>query len=229
MVPYYFQLARALIRLDEKSQPASMRAFHELFNGLGSAASFGMQFVMANLWFFGPIARRQMEAVPQTDASIRTTTAFTMMNSGVKDNILPHTAEALVNMRLLPGDTISQVCKRVKEIINDDKVVLEVVEDANWEASPLSPTDTNAYRSLGKSIRQVFDGVPVAPYLVLGATDSRYYAPISDAVYRFSPFEVTSEDLHRMHGINERIGVDALGKMVEFFHHLIRDWSGEDL
>ena len=223
------RLARALVRLNENSQPVSMQAFHALFAGLGSAASFGMQFVMANLWFFGPIARRQMEAVPQTDASIRTTTAFTMINSGIKDNILPHSAEALVNMRLLPGDTISQVCNRVKKFINDDKVKLEVVENAHWEASPLSPTDTKAYLSLGKAIRQVFNGVPVAPYLVLGATDSRYYAPISDAVYRFSPFEVTTEDLHRMHGINERISIDALGKMVAFFHHLIRDWSSEEL
>ena len=223
------RLARALVRLDSNPQPVSMRAFREMFKSLGAAASFGMQFVMANLWFFGPIARRQMEDNPQVNASIRTTTAFTMIHSGVKENVLPHSAEALVNMRLLPGDTIRIVCNRVRKIINDDKIKLEVIENANWEASPLSATDTNAYRSLEKTISQVFDGIAVAPYLVLGATDSRYYAPISNSVYRFTPFEMTPEDLHRMHGIDERIGITDFAKMVQFFHQLIPVWSVEDL
>jgi carboxypeptidase PM20D1 len=223
------RLARALIRLDNSPQPVSIRAFREMFKSLGTAASFGMQFVMANLWFFGPIARRQMEDNPQVNASIRTTTAFTMIHSGVKENVLPHSAEALVNMRLLPGDTIRIVCNRVRKIIKDDRVKFEVIEGANWEASPLSPTDTNAYKSLERTISQVFDGVAVAPYLVLGATDSRYYAPISDSVYRFSPFEMAPEDLNRMHGINERLSVEALKKMVQFFHHLITAWSNEEL
>ena len=82
---------------------------------------------------------------------------------------------------------------------------------------------------LKHTIRKVFDGVAVAPYLVMGATDARYYAPISEAAYRFSPFKLTAEDLGRMHGIDERIAVESYGKMIVFFHELMQAWGQADL
>jgi carboxypeptidase PM20D1 len=223
------RLARALARLDARRMPVNMKALQDLFKGLGAATSFGMQFVFSNLWFFGPIARQQVQENPQTDATVRTTTALTIVQGGVKDNILPHSAEAIVNMRLLPGDTIAKTCERVRKIINDDQVHFEPVENAYWEASPVSSTDSAAFHTLSDSIRQVFDGVVVAPFLVLGATDARYYAGLSDSVYRFSPYQVTSVDIGRVHGIDERLSVEGMGKMVAFFVHLMRAWSGEDL
>ncbi|OJX40871.1 MAG: hypothetical protein BGO78_12415 [Chloroflexi bacterium 44-23] len=219
------RLARALAKLDANPQPAHMKALKELYAHLGPAASFGMQFVFANLWFFGPIVRRMVEANPQSDASVRTTTALTMLKAGVKENILPHSAEAIVNMRLLPGDTIASVCARVRKIIGDEKVMFEPMVGGYWEASPVSDTDIPAYKLLALTIRQVFDGIPVAPYLVLGATDARYYAPVSQAVYRFTPYLSTKNDLNRMHGIDERLSVESMGKMVVFFYQLIRLWS----
>ena len=214
------RLARALAKLDANPQPAHMKALKELYAHLGPAASFGMQFVFANLWLFGPVVRRMVQANPQSDASIRTTTALTMLKAGVKENILPHSAEAIVNMRLLPGDTIASVCARVRKIIGDEKVMFEPMAGGYWEASPVSDTDTAAYKLLALTIRQVFDGIPVAPYLVLGATDARYYAPVSRAVYRFTPYLSTKNDLNRMHGIDERLSVESMGKMVVFFYQL---------
>lgn len=219
------RLARALAKLDANPQPVRMKAIKDLYANLGAAASFGMQFVFANLWLFGPIARRQVESNPQSDASIRTTTALTIVKAGVKDNVLPHSAEAIVNMRLLPGDTIAKVCERVRRIINDDRVTFEPVEEGHWEASPVSDTNTPAYKLLALTIQRVFDGVPVAPYLVLGATDARYYAPVSNAVYRFTPYLMTKNDMNRMHGIDERLSVEGMGKMVVFFHQLVKLWG----
>lgn len=219
------RLSKALARLADKQQPIRMKALKDLYTGLGSTASFGMQFIFANLWFFGPIAKKQVEANPQTNASIRTTTALTMIKGGVKENVLPHTAEAIVNMRLLPGDSIAKVCDRVRKIIDDEQVRFEPVEDGYWEASPISDIDIPPYKLLDLTIRKVFEDVAVAPYLVLGATDARYYAEISDSVFRFCPFVLGKEDLQRMHGIDERLSVEGLGKMVQFFHELIRVWS----
>lgn len=219
------RLSKALARLADNPQPVRMKALKDLYAGLGSTASFGMQFVFANLWFFGPIAKKQVEANPQTNASIRTTTALTMIKGGVKENVLPHTAEAIVNMRLLPGDTIAKVCDRVRKIIDDELVRFEPVEDGYWEASPVSETSAPPYKLLDLTIRKVFENVSVAPYLVLGATDARYYAEISDSVFRFCPFVLGKEDLQRMHGIDERLSVEGLGKMVQFFHELVRVWG----
>ena len=223
------RLARALTRLNDNPQPVRMKALKELMNNLGAAASFGMQFVFANLWFFRPVVKMQAEANNTTNAMIRTSTALTIVNAGVKENVLPANAEAIVNFRLLPGDSIATVCERVRKIIRDDKVEFEPVKEAAWEASPVTSTDTNSYIILKHTIRKVFDGLAVAPYLVMGATDARYYASISDAAYRFSPFKLTAEDLGRMHGINERISVESYGSMIAFFHELMQAWSQAEL
>lgn len=223
------RLSRALARLDANPQPVRLNALRDLFKNLGSAASFGMQFVFSNLWFFSPIVKMQAESSHTTNAMIRTSTALTIVKGGVKDNVLPATAEAIVNFRLLPGDSIAKVCDRVRKIINDEQVEFEPVADAAWEASPVSSTDTKSYLILKHTVRRVFDGVPVAPYLVMGATDARYYAGITDAAYRFSPFHLTAEDLNRMHGIDERISVESYGKMIAFFHELMQAWTQADL
>ncbi len=223
------RLSRALAKLDANPQPVRLNALRELFKNLGSAASFGMQFVFSNLWFFGPIVKMQAESNHTTNAMIRTSTALTIVNGGVKDNVLPATAEAIVNFRLLPGDSIAKVCDRVRKIIKDDQIEFEPVADAAWEASPVTSTDTKSYLILKHTIRRVFDGVPVAPYLVMGATDARYYAAITDAAYRFSPFHLTAEDLNRMHGIDERISIESYGKMIAFFHELMQAWTQADL
>ncbi|HTX79954.1 MAG TPA: hypothetical protein VMC62_09810, partial [Longilinea sp.] len=67
--------------------------------------------------------------------------------------------------------------------------------------------------------------IPTAPYLVLGFTDARYYTEICKQVYRFTPFVVDPEDMERVHGINERISVETMGKMVQFYAQLIRVWA----
>lgn len=223
------RLARALVQLENNQMPVHYQALTDLFRGLGAAASFSMQFVIANLWLFAPFIRKRLEQNAEMNASIRTTTALTMLRGGVKDNVLPNSAEAVANFRLLPGDTIASVCEHVRKVVNDDQVHFEPVENAFWEASPVSSTDNQAFSLLNQTIRQVFSNVVVAPYLVLGATDSRYYPVISDAVYRFSPYVLTSDDLKRMHGIDEKLSVDAMEKMVVFFYHLLQNWTGEEL
>ena len=72
----------------------------------------------------------------------------------------------------------------------------------------------------------MFPGVLVAPSLVLGATDSRYFVGISDDVYRFTPLRLGADDLSRIHGTNERIGVEQYGAMVGFYAQLIRNSAG---
>lgn len=223
------RLARALARLDANPQPVRLKALKDLISNLGSAASFGMQFVFSNLWFFRPIIKMQAEANNTSNAMIRTSTALTIVNGGIKENVLPANAEAIVNFRLLPGDSIASVCDRVRKIINDDQVEFEPVPDGAWEASPVSSTDTKSYLILKHTVRKVFEGLAVAPYLVMGATDARYYASISDAAYRFSPFKLTAEDLGRMHGIDERISEESYGKMILFFHELMQAWGQADL
>lgn len=160
------------------------------------------------------------------NAMIRTTHAATMIKGGIKDNILPALASAKVNCRLLPGDSVQNVIDHFIKVICDPRIMISIDEKSGgWSASDLSPIDTPAYLSLELVIRQVFKNVTVAPFTFLAATDSRYYQSICKNIYKFSPVLITPKDRSGIHGINERISVDRLGKMVVFFTRLMKVWG----
>lgn len=220
-------LMRALQKLDANRFPAHVEAALPMFEALAPASSTMTQFAFANLWLLKAVVRRKLSSNTETDAAIRTTTAVTIIHSGLKDNILPGHAEAVVNFRLLQGETIANVCDKVREIIHDQRVVFEPLHGTAHEPSPVSPTDCPAYLHLVSAINDVFPGTVVAPYVVLGGTDARNYYAVCERVYRFSPYVMKNEDLNRVHGLNERLSLDAMNKMVSFFYDLVNRWSAE--
>lgn len=222
-------LARAINRLENNRFPTDVRMVKPMFQGLGSAASPIMQVAFANLWLFGGIVAKILTAKGETDATIRTTTAPTLFHSGVKDNVLPSVAEAVVNFRILPGQSIADVCEFIRFIIKDKRVTFEPMDQKAWEASPLSPVDGDAYRHIASVIDEIWPGSAIAPYIMLGGTDSRNFCEISDCVYRFTPLVVTNEDLNRVHGVNERIGVEEFHQMADSIYRVMVRWSQKEL
>jgi carboxypeptidase PM20D1 len=221
-------LSNGLAELEANPLPAHLDTLKDTYREAGFMASFGMQMIFANLWLFGRLVRRQLDAAPQTSAAIRTTTALTRIEGGIKDNVLPAQARAVVNFRLYPGDSIASVCDRVRRIIADERVQLEVLPDAGWEASPVSSTNTLLYAQLSSAIRQVYPQAAVAPYLVQGSTDARHYTGLCEQVFRFSPYLITREELETVHGVNERISVENLEHMAQFYALVMRAWGGEE-
>jgi carboxypeptidase PM20D1 len=115
-------LAQALIRLKAHPLPAHVESLRQTMRGIGAAAPAKWQLAFANLWLFKGMAERQMAATPYTNAAIRTTDAATMFSSGVKENILPQRARALVNLRLMPGDSAAMVTEHVRKVIDDQRI-----------------------------------------------------------------------------------------------------------
>ncbi len=199
----------------------------------------------ANLWLFGGWVRRKLEAEPRTAALLRTTTAPTMLSAGVKDNILPRQARAVLNFRVLPGDTIQDVVDHVRRVIDDPEVHLEPLDPptidpssgqtdesddpvvrTGREASPISDPQGPGYAVLDTTIRQVFPEVAVVPALTTGATDARYYVPLCSQVFRFIPIRLAPSDQARAHGINERISIKNCGDLARFFARWIQATAG---
>ncbi|MDO9546000.1 MAG: M20 family peptidase [Pelolinea sp.] len=219
-------IARAVALLDDHPMPPRLDFVIPMMRNIGHLLPFGLQFVLANSWLFKPILLNQFSKTTQMNAMIRTTHAATIIEGGIKDNILPAAATATVNCRLLPGDSIQDVFNHFTKVIGDPRVHISIDEKSGgWGASIVSPIDTPAYLSLDLVIRQVFDNVTVAPFAFLAATDSRYYAPVCKSIYKFSPIQITPKDRSGIHGINERISVDGLGKMVVFFTRLMKVWG----
>ena len=116
-------VSRALQKLDDAPFPPSCAArLARCWNIIGPEMSWPKKFALANLWLFEPLVKRQLTTSPLTNASVRTTLAPTMFNAGVKENVLPSHAKAVVNLRLLPGETIAGTIERVRRVIDDDRI-----------------------------------------------------------------------------------------------------------
>ena len=223
------KLARALARLEASPMPTHVRRMRPMYHGIGIAAPITIQVAFANVWLFGPLLKRWLTRNPEMNASIRTTTALTIVRGGVEDNTVPAEAKAIVNFRLLPGDTIADVLWHAKKVIDDERVHIKPVEGKFNEALPISPSKGPAYDSLKLVIRQVFDNPPVAPFVMLGGTDCQHFVPVCDDIYRFTSLVMDESFRGLEHGIDERIPVDGMAKMVTFYAQLMRAWDAKEM
>ncbi len=222
-------LARALARLEAHPMPTHLRRLRPLYHGIGKAAPLYIQIPFANVWLFGPFLKRWLVPKPEMNASIRTTTALTIINGGVEDNTIPAEAKAIVNFRLLPGDTIAEVLWHIKKVIKDERVKFKPVEGKYNEALPVSPQNCPEYKSLCTVIRQVFDNPPVAPYVMLGGTDCQHFVPVCDHIYRFTSLVMDESFMGLEHGIDERIPVEGMARMVLFYAQLMQVWGAKEM
>jgi carboxypeptidase PM20D1 len=206
-----------------------LRRLRALYRGIGRAAPIYLQVAFANIWLFGLILRRWLTGIPEMNASIRTTTALTIIEGGVEDNTVPAEARAIVNFRLLPGDTIADVLYHAKKVIGDDRVSIKPVEGKFNEALPVSPNKGPAYASLKTVIRQLFENPPVAPYVMLGGTDCLHFVPVCDDIYRFTSLVMDEGFRGLEHGIDERIPIDGMARMVKFYAQLMQVWGTKDM
>ena len=94
------------------------------------------------------------------------------------------------------------------------------------EPSSMADLESESFAALQRAVGQVFPGVVVTPWLVVGGTDSRHFMGLTDNVYRFNGFALGPDDFNRLHGTDERLAVDALPRMVSFFTQLLRNWAG---
>lgn len=217
-------LSAAIRQLEAHPLPGSMGGgLAQMFDAIGPEMPFSQRLIFANLWLFQPLVERRLAAAPSTNALLRTTTAVTLIEGGIKENILPSSANAIVNVRLLPGDSIEEVRAHFEQTIADPRVQFGSYGDSNSEPSTISPTDAVGFQTLQRTIRQVFPDVLVAPGQLVGGTDARHYAALSPNIYRFVPLRMTATDVARLHGTNERIGVTDYANGVRFYVQLIKN------
>jgi carboxypeptidase PM20D1 len=213
-------LSAALVRLNEHPYPAHIGGVaREMFDAVAPEMKAPLRVALTNLWLFEPLVRVQLEAAPSTNAAIRTTTALTVVSAGNKENVLPGVAEATVNFRMLPGDTIESVSADVKRIVGPGVEVVASPHGSN--PSKVASITAPAYLLINRTVREVFPGTIVAPGLMIGATDSRYYDEICDNIYKFSPIRAEGVDLARFHGTNERISESNYVEVIRFYERLI--------
>ncbi|MEM1318715.1 MAG: M20 family peptidase [Bacteroidota bacterium] len=219
-------LSKAVATLEAQPFPAKIEGLAaDLFDHCGPEMSMPHKAVFANLWLFESLVLQQLTASPGSNAMVRTTTAPTILEAGVKDNILPTSANAKINFRILPGETVESVTEYVRQTIDDERV--KVMSDLNFSSNPskISGTETFGFSVIRKTAQEIFPEVITAPSLVIAATDSRHYGEVAASIYRFQPLRLLQADLKRIHGIDERISLDNYRNAVRFYRQLMLNSS----
>ena len=216
-------LAKAICAIEKHPYKAKMPScIFDMLNIVGKdVKSFPLRLVTCNMWLFRPLVTFIMGKIPAAASVVRTCTAVTMCSASTAPNVLPQRATAVLNMRLMPGVSVESAVARLERIIKDKRVKIRVLK-AN-EAPPVSSTDTDTYKLAAKLLGSGSRDRTVAPYIVMGATDSRYYCGICDEIYRVSPFETDVSLLLTTHGTNERLPVSSIRTAVDFFTSFIAE------
>lgn len=218
-------VAKAIYTLETHSFSADLGGVTgRMLDFLGPEMPFWARLVLGNRWLFAPLIRRQFERSPAMNATMRTTTAVTMVGGGVSRNVLPTAAWAVVNFRIMPGQTSKDVLTRARSLL-DPGIELEQ-SGFTSEPSRISDVTSEAFGTLHTTIVEVFPDVVVTPALAVVTTDSRHYEAIAENTFRFIPTRMGPRDLSRPHGIDERISVENYVEMVRFFIQLIRNSGG---
>jgi len=209
-------LAQAIVDLENNQLPYKLvKPIDYQFEYMGAEMPFFKRMAFANPWLFkGPVLKA---------LNAHTTTAPTIVEGGVKDNVIPTVGKATINFRILPGETVASVKEHIEKTVGD-KVKVELAGFA-VDPSPVSGIDSDAFKNLETTIRSVFPDVVVVPGLIGGGTDARYFYGVSDDVYRFYPIRISPESFSRFHGIDEKISKENYREMVEFSYQMIKRFN----
>jgi len=217
------KLARAIVAVEKNPFPARLiPTIKSFLKAIAPNVKGITGFILKYPEVFGFLIKKSFSASPTNNAMIRTTQAVTMLKGSEKENVLPRKASAVINIRILPGDTTKTVLKRIKKVINDESITVEIPEyfDAG---NPVRESDWRSagYRVIKESIRKTFPDILTAPSIVLATTDSRRYQEVSENIFRFVPVRLDKSTLSTIHGTNERIKTEDFLKVIDFYKNLI--------
>ncbi len=153
-------------------------------------------------------------AVPSHNAMVRNTVAPTVLAAGQKTNVIPSSATAEVDCRLLPGENPKAFLKVLRELIADDTIKIDELLSFPSVSSPDKSPLMTAIEKLAKTGKS-----PVVPTMTIGFTDCHYFRQKGIVAYGFIPIEMVEAQEHTVHGANERIPIkslhDGIVKMAE--------------
>ena len=147
----------------------------------------------------------------ELDAKLHTTFAVTMAEASAQANVLPSHAEATMSVRILQGDTVESVKHYLESIMPCDVQVKATFAE---DPKPAGSVESEAYHLMSETIYDI----------MLGASDSRNYAKVSDNVFRFSG-RLKTEQWGEAHQVDERMPTDHLGVPVQFFKAFLKKYS----
>lgn len=217
-------LADVIKDIENHQFKAHMPKFvYELFTEIGKRCSYPARLVTCNIWLLKPLILKIMTKIPPAASLIRTCTAVTMASGSPQFNVLPQKASITVNFRTMPGVTVSDVEKHIKDCVRNKDIEVKFL--VGKEASKVSPTDSRAFKTIKELCIESDEKNLVAPFLVMGGTDAYNYEEICENIYRFAPFVVDTKLLLCTHATNERLPIASAEGALKFFKRYIKSMT----
>lgn len=204
-------LTQALSKLQSYPFPPRLTdTSAEMLRRLGRTIGFPQSFLLQHarnplLW---PFVHRALAEMPTLNAMTRNLITPTILHSGQKENVIPSQAEAVLDVRLLPDEDPYQFFAELRRLLEDDRLQLELPADLSM--TPVTPFDHPFFNSLESSLNERIHRSQVSPMLTPGGTDSRYFRKKGCAAFGLIPIIIDTQELERMHGIDERISIENL-------------------
>ena len=216
------QLSAAVVKVENNPLAAELvPPVDMMIERMAPYAEFPQNWLFSNLWLTRGIIANYMASDMATSSFVRTTTALTMFNAGIKDNVIPQQATAYINFRLLPNDTPQQVVEHVRTVIDDPGVAIEILP---WEGSSSGVADADGagYDVIKKATVASYENALALPYLLPATTDTRHYADLADNHYRFHGMLISTAQTSQIHGTNEQISVESFETAVDIAQSILQ-------
>lgn len=218
------RLSAALAKIEQTPFPTRIEGpVAAMLEGIAPYTDQPMKAAFNNLWLTGGLVGYQMSKDRNTVGFVRTTTALTMINAGVKENVVPQRAEAKINFRILPGDTPQTVVKTIRKIIDDENI--EISFEEGLPSAPVADYVGSGFKVMHGATQAVYPNAVVVPSLLFAATDTRHYVGLADNIYRYYGVIMGPDQTKSIHGTNEFVSVESFDKSIEIAKEIIRRGS----
>ena len=192
-VPYRIlpMVREFFLKMAPKQPPEDRRFFEDIEKGLTN-----------------PAFAKRLSSNPVYNAMVRDTISLTVLQGGTKANVIPSESTATLDCRLIPGSSKETFSEELQKLLGGG-IGIEVISES--PSLPPSPFSTDLFRAIEKYAGRNDPGCPVVPYLLPGATDSRFLREKGIVSYDFCPFRLSDKEMMRIHGNNERIALENVG------------------
>ncbi len=220
------RIARAVERVGPSTfRPRAPKAVTGMLSALAQRASGPARLLLRALAAVPPLTARVFAAMGgEPAAMVRTTVAATMQAGGTAVNVLPSQASATLNLRIALGESVESVAERVRRRVNDPQVAVQVLEGS--DPSPQSHADNEQFALIGEALAVAYPGVPAVPYVMMQASDARWFHRYFPEVYRFAPLKMSAAQRAGIHGVDERVEIASLESGEKFHRTLIEKLGG---
>ena len=225
-------LGAAIAKISAYEAPVQLTAENkQFFTALGKSSTGATAKYFRDLVHGTPAQVKAADKViskdPLLHAIMRNTFAPVIMSGGFRANVIPGSAEATINLRLIPGTDPNTMITLIEKLINDPRVTVKLGAGQTGKLPEPSSTDTELYQALARESKAQWPTAEVTPYLFQAGTDAAAWRMRGVPVYGIYPYPISNDELRRMHGNDERVSIESLKQGTAMIYRTLVSVAGK--